>query len=408
MARVGNPLSQDLASLKIQRDVDPDRKGPARLILAALIVAAAVGGAVVTYPRLKGEVFKTEIGMTEIALISPAQSSITVTSTGYVVPQIIARPGAKIPGRIARITVKEGSIVKAGDVLADLEDADQKSQIAWADARAQAARARAEASRANIAELTAQIARETELVEKGVSGRAALGDMVLRQKALEQAARAGDAEVRASQSEVASLRVLLKDRTIVAPIDGTVLTKPPEIGELIGPQAPLVEIADFRSLLVETDVPEARLNLVKVGAPCEIVLDAYPSKRYRGSAVEVGKRVNRAKATIVVKVKFTDPAENVLPEMAARVSFLAQELSAEAMKEPPKQVVPGSAIAERGGAKVVFVVDQEKVRMVPITVGPAMGSGFELTSGPPPGTKLVNQPAKELSDGQKVKEKEKE
>ncbi|MEP7122669.1 MAG: efflux RND transporter periplasmic adaptor subunit [Byssovorax sp.] len=405
---MGNPLSQDLASLKIQRDVDPDRKGPGRFILAAVLVAGAAAAGVVTYPRLKGEVFKTEIGMTEIALISPAQSSITVTSTGYVVPQIVARPGAKIPGRISRITIKEGSVVKTGDVLADLEDADQKSQIAWADARAAAALARAEASRANIAELTQQIGREKELVEKGVNGGANLGDMILRQKALEQSARAGDAEVRAAQSEVTSLRVLLKDRTIVAPIDGTVLTKPPEVGELVGPQAPLVEIADFRSLVVETDVPEARLNLVKIGAPCEIVLDAYPSKRYRGSAVELGKRVNRAKATIVVKVKFLDAMENVLPEMAARVSFLAQELTVEAMKEPPKQVVPASAIAERGGEKVVFVVDQDKVRMVPITVGAAMGSGFELTSGPPPGTKLVSQPAKELSDGQKVKEKEKE
>jgi len=124
---VANPLSQDLASLKIQRDVDPDRIGPARIILALLLLGGAAAAGVVTYPRLKGQVFKTEIAMTEVGLISPAQSSITVTSTGYVVPQVIARPGAKVPGRVARITIKEGSIVKTGDVLAELEDADQKS-----------------------------------------------------------------------------------------------------------------------------------------------------------------------------------------------------------------------------------------------------------------------------------------
>src|SRR5262249_40516420 len=151
--------------------------------------------------------------------------------------------------------------------------------------------------------------------------------------------------------------VLLKDRTIVAPIEGTVITKPPEVGELVGPQAPLLEIADFRTLMVETDVPEARVGQIKIGSPCEIVLDADPSKRRPGAAAEIGKRVNRAKATLVVKVRFTDKTDGALPDMAARVSFLSEALSAEAMKEPPKRVIPAAALTERGGAKVVFVVD---------------------------------------------------
>ncbi len=405
---MGTSLSNDLASLKIQRDVDPDRKGPGRIFFTLVLLGVLAGGSAYAYPRLKGEVFKTEIGITEIALISPAQASITVTSTGYVVPQIIARPGAKIPGRLSRVLVKEGDVVKAGQVLAELEDADQKSAIASAEARVASARARAEASRASIPEVKQQLEREKKLVEQGVNGRALLEDLTLRARALEVTARASDADVHAAQTEVSALRVLLRDRTIPAPIDGTVLTRPPEVGELVGPQAPLVEIADFRSLVVETDVPEGRLHLVKIGAPCEIVLDAYPSKRYRGAALEIGQRVNRAKATIVVKVKFTDTLENVLPEMAARVSFLGQELSAEAMKEPPKQVVPASAVTERAGAKVVFVIDQGKVRMTPVTLGAALGGGFELSAGPSPGTKIVDQPSSTLQDGQKIKEKEKD
>lgn len=400
-------LSNDLASLKIHRDVDPDRRGVARFLVPVIVAAAVGAGGYFGFMRLKSEVFKSEIAMTEIALISPAQSSITVTSTGYVVPQILARPGAKIPGRISRVLVKEGSVVKAGEVLAELEDADQRSQVSWADARSAAARARAQASRASIEELSVQITRERDLVASGARGRASLDDMLAREKALQASVSASDAEVRASQAEVESLRVLLRERTISSPIDGTVLNKPPVVGELVNPQIPIIEIADFRSNLVETDVPEARLHLVKVGAPCEIVLDAYPTRRYRGAAAEIGKRVNRAKATVVVKVKFTEATDGVLPEMAARVSFLAHELSAEAMKEAPKQVVPASAIATREGAKVVFVVDQDKVRLVTVTLGNAIGSGFELTNGPPPGTKIVDAPASDLRDGQKVKEKEK-
>ena len=65
--------------------------------------------------------------------------------------------------------------------------------------------------------------------------------------------------------------------------------------------------------MVETDVPEQRLHLVQIGRPAEIVLDAFPDRRYRGKAIEIVPRVNRAKATATVKVTFVDPSEGVLP-----------------------------------------------------------------------------------------------
>jgi multidrug efflux pump subunit AcrA (membrane-fusion protein) len=75
------------------------------------------------------------------------------------------------------------------------------------------------------------------------------------------------------------------------------------------------------------------------------------------------------------------------------------------MKEPPKLIVPASALADRGGTKVVFVVDQGKVRMTPVTVGEAFGAGFVLLQGPGAGTRVVANPAANLADGQKIKEK---
>jgi RND family efflux transporter MFP subunit len=200
--------------------------------------------------------------------------------------------------------------------------------------------------------------------------------------------------------------VNLEYTKIVAPIAGTVVVKPLMVGELVSPTAPvaIVQLADFASLVVETDVPEGRLGMIKVGSPAEIVLDAFPGKRFRGQTVEIASRVDRAKATIGVKVKFVDDASGVLPEMAARVSFLQKELDAGAMKEPPKLIVPGSAVVERTGAKVVYVIDQGKVRIVPVELGPPFGDGFELKSGPPAGTRVVQKPAPDLADGQNIKE----
>jgi multidrug efflux pump subunit AcrA (membrane-fusion protein) len=164
-------------------------------------------------------------------------------------------------------------------------------------------------------------------------------------------------------------------------------------------------MADFSSLVVETDVPEARLGQVRPNGPCEIILDAFPDKRYRGAVFEVTPRLNRAKATATVKVKFVDEAALVLPEMAARVSFLVQALDAAQMKEPPKLIVPASALAERSGAKAVFILDNGKVRMNLVKLGAPFGNGFELKEGPPAGTRVVKEPPASLADGQSVKER---
>ncbi|WP_437314877.1 efflux RND transporter periplasmic adaptor subunit [Sorangium sp. So ce385] len=404
---MSDQLSSDLASLRIRRDVDPDRRSPLRTALVAVLALAAVAGAALfVAPRAQSAIFKTEVATTEVALVSPAQASISVTSTGYVVPQVVSRVGVRIPGRIARVFVKEGDVVKAGDPLVELEDADQKSLVAAAQAKVAAARARAAASRASIAEVEQQVARERALVERQVTGRASMEDLTARMNALAQSAAAADAEVKAAAADVESLRVTLAERKIVAPISGTIMTKPPEVGEVVGLELPrLVEIADFTSLVVETDVPETRLYLIEPGKPCEVVLDAYPSKRHRCTTLEIGKRVNRAKATIPVKVKFVGEAKEALPEMSARVSFLAEALSEEAMKEPPKRVVPEAAVVERAGAKVVFVVDQGQTRMAPIRVGGPAPGGLELLDGPAPGTRLVVRPPADLADGQKIKEK---
>jgi hypothetical protein len=125
-----------------------------------------------------------------------------------------------------------------------------------------------------------------------------------------------------------------------------------------------------------------------------------------GVTAEITPQVNRSKATVIVRVGFVDEKEGVLPDMAARVSFLSQALDAKAMKEPPKIVVPSSALAERGGGKVVFVVEEDVVRMTPVKLGPSFGRGYELVEGPRAGTRLVASPPETLADGQRIKEKE--
>jgi HlyD family secretion protein len=407
---VSDQLSHDLASLRIDRTAKPARSGRAFGVLAALATIGLFGaGVAVGYPYVEAQIFKTEVSTTSVAMISPAEGSITLTSTGYVIPQKASKVSAKLPGRIAKMLVAEGDVVKAGQILAELEKAGPIASVGAAKARVNAARARVAAARANVAEIALQVDRQKTLVEKGAAGQASLDDLSARLRALEEAARAADAEVRATEAEIGALQVNVDDLTVRAPIDGTVIVKPLDVGELVGQQTEsLTEIADLSSQVVETDVPEARLGQMKVGTPCEIVLDAYPDKRRRGEVVEIGRKVNRAKATVVVKVRFVDGTEGVLPDMSARTSFLTAALGKEQLQAAAKKVVPGAALVERSGAQVVFVIDDDKVRMVPVKLGAAMGSSFELLEGPAEGARLVANPPAVLQDGQAIKEKGKE
>lgn len=377
------------------------------LVLGILGAGYALGK-----PYLEAKVFKTEVALTEIALVSPAQASIELTSTGYVIAQSDAKVGAKIGGKVSQVFVKQGSTVKAGDVLFEIDPLDHNANIASAVSQSSAARARVEAARANLKEIEIQAARARSLAEKGVAPASNAEDLDARAAALREQVNAAGAEVKAANALVAALRVNLDSYTVKAPIGGKIVNRPPEVGEYVGPQPAGVavdmggvEIADFTSLMVETDVPEQRLSLVKLGGPAEIVLDAYPARRYRGKAIEVTPKVNRAKATVTVKVEFVDEKDGVLPEMSARVSFLSSELDKAAMQAPPKTVVPSSALATVNGARVVYVVDDGKVRIVPVTLGPAFGSGFELVKGPAAGTRVVKEPRPELADGQSIKER---
>ncbi|HEY3498690.1 MAG TPA: efflux RND transporter periplasmic adaptor subunit [Polyangiaceae bacterium] len=412
---MADQLSSDLAALRIERTAQPRRSGGGWVgrVITLLVLAGAAGAAYVFgLPYLESKVFKTEIEVTEIALVSPAQASIELTSTGYVVAQTVSKVAPKVAGKVIKAFVKEGSKVQAGDILFEIDPADQRASIATAASQTAAARARAQTARANLAEAKVQLDRAEGLAKEGLGPKAAADDLKARVTSLEEMVKASDAEARAAGTLVHALNVTLEGFTVRAPISGTIVNKPADVGEVVGPQPAGiavdmggVEIADFSTMMVETDVPEQRLSQVKIGGPCEIVLDAYPAKRYRGKAVEITPRINRTKATVTVKVAFVDDRENVLPDMAARVSFLANELDKSALQAPPKTIVPGSAIAALGGAKVVYVFDDGKVRATPVELGPAFGSGFELARGPSPGTKIVNNPPADLPDGQRVKEK---
>ncbi|MEQ1565655.1 MAG: efflux RND transporter periplasmic adaptor subunit [Myxococcota bacterium] len=397
-------LSSDLASLRIHRDraQAPPGRAWGRWVTAAVVavLAGALG-----WSALSARVFKTDVEMTEIRRVSPAQASIRLTSSGFVVAGVRSKVGAKLLGRVTEVLVRQGDKVELGQVLVRLDDAEARMAITAARARAAAAHSRLQSANATLSEARRQYERERDLAEKGASLRSTVEDLENRVQALDQAANAARSDAAAARAEIAELELGLEYLTVTAPIAGVVTTRPVDVGELVGPTGvPVLELADFSTLAVETDVPETRLGLVSPGSPAEIVLDAYPAARHRGRVESISPQVDRAKATVAVRVAFVDPVEGVLPAMAARVSVLEAALDPDAVREPAKLFVPGSAVVERGGERVVFRVDDGRARRERVTLGPPMPGGFELLQGPPDGTRVVVSPSAAIDEGYPVRE----
>jgi RND family efflux transporter MFP subunit len=403
---MNDQLSNDLAALRIVRDEKPRSSA----WLKRLAIVAALGGlgtAAYLYgvPAVEQRVFKTEVELTQILAVSPTEAESKLTSTGYVVPQRTSKVGAKLAGRIAAVHVVEGERVTKGQLLAELDGADMLAQLQTAKARVTAARAAVETAKAELADAKQKAARERKLAQSGFGAAAAAEDLEARVPPAQRQVAAQLANLKAMQAEVEALEANIQYLTVHAPMDGVVISKPAQAGEVVGIQAAqIVEIADFASLVVETDVPEGKLHLIGVGDPCDIILDAYPERTLGGRVKEISPRVNRAKATVTVKVGFEDDTKDVLPDMSARVTFLAAERDPNAEREKPKTVVPKAGIADRDGGKVVFVFEDGVVAMKSIEVGGEIGTGYELLSGPGVGTKIVRDPSDELRDGQKVKQ----
>lgn len=406
---MADQLSADLASLRIQRNRPGGAGAPRRgrgLLVAVLLVAALATAGVLGWRQLLARVRPLEVRVAEVRWVSPAASTVRLSASGYVMPQVVSRVGAKWLGRVRTVHAREGGRVRTGDALLELETTDVVAALAAVRARAVAAKARAAAAQATLAETEQQHAREARLVQAGATPRSVVEDLAARCASLRAAAAAAGDEATAAEAEIAQLQVRLDDAVLSAPIEGVVLRRPPDVGELIGPETGgAVEVADFRSLMVECDVPEGRLGLVASDGPAEIVLDAYPVERVRGVVHAIAPRVDRAKATVTVKVRFADGPGRALPDMAARVSFLAEALDPAALAQPARLFVPEAAVVEVGAERVVWRVDQGSARRTSVSLGAAMPGGFEVTRGLQDGARVVLAPPPALRDGQSITER---
>lgn len=337
----------------------------------------------------------TEVQLATVSMTSPAQASSILTASGYVVARRKAAVASKGTGTLVYLGVDEGDKVKRGQVIARLEDSDVLASL-------QRARENLRMAEADLNDAKRSLDRLRGLLKERVVAQAEFDAAEARYGRVV-------ANIAAWQSAVKEAEVAVENTRIVAPFDGTVIKKNADVGEIVAPmagaassKAAVVTIADMASLEVEADVSEANLMRVSPEQSCEIRLDAYPDRSYLGYVSKIVPTADRAKATVLVKIRFKNYDQRVLPDMGAKISFLSPDAEKSVGSNQPFLAVPASAVVARDGRAVVYQVKENRAAELPVSTGRTVGSLVEVTRGLRNGDKVIAKPGDTIRDGAKV------
>jgi len=395
----------DLTRLRIDRSLAPVRRRRTRrwVVFGVLALAVAAGAAyLVVRPRV------VDVQTVAVVTSFPSQQFVVLNATGYVVAQRKAAIASKATGRLEWLGVAEGSRVKAGEVIARLDNRDVVAQSQAAEAQTGAARAALEQALAEERDALAQHRRNVDLVGKGFVSQSSLDTSKARADRAVAGVGSARAALAAAEASARNAGVSVDYTLIRAPFDGVILSKSANVGDMVTPfssatdsKGAVVTMADMDTLEVEADVSESSLSKVKVGQPAEIVLDALPDARFLGHISRMVPTVDRAKATVMTKVRFDRIDPRILPEMSAKVAFLTQDVTADQQK--PLTAIAADAVVQRDGRSVVFVVRDNVAAAVPVTTGAKLGDLVAITGELKSGDKAVQRPAPDLASGTRVK-----
>lgn len=393
-------IAPDITRLKLDRTASPPPRRRKVWLAAALLVIVI---ALLVWVRGTPE---PEVELTTATTAYPYQNAALLNASGYVVAQRKAAVSTKASGRLEWLGVQEGSKVARDQVIARLDARDVAAQAEQAQANVGVARAAVEQAQAEFADAEAAINRAEDLAEKNFISPATLDAAQARFNKARAGLTSARAALTAARAAARAAEVAVEQTQIRAPFDGVVLTKNANLGDILTPfssaaesKGAVVTMADMSTLEVEADVSESNLGKIRVGQPCEIQLDALPDERFRARVSRLVPTVDRTKATVMTKVEFLDRDPRILPEMAAKVVFLARAVSD--AERVPRVVVSAETLANRAGKPVVFALSGTTVRAVAVSPADKINDAVvvpQLAAG----TRVVLRPSEKLADGARV------
>ncbi len=348
-----------------------------------------------------------------------ALDAVYATGTVEAFDRVVVK--AKVSGSIADLKAREGDPVKKGDLLAVIDSPTLKFELAkgkselWAASsqlgtkgpQLQALAAQARATQVQLDAAKEDRDRVKKLVDAGTATQVELDKIETNVAALEAQLAAQTASKRSLEIElgakasgagaaVDSLSARLADTEVRSPLDGVVLGRAVEPGEVVMLNQPLFRVGDVSNLVIECHVDEADVGKVTVGAKTAVSLYAFPGKAFRGTVFEVLPDADRAKKSFLTRVRLDAAPSGLRSGMSVEVNVIAAE-------RPGSLLAPADAIDLDGW---VWVANGGRAERRKVTVGVRDMLRAEIVDGLAEGDQVVVSGADSLTSGARVKAEE--
>jgi HlyD family secretion protein len=280
-------------------------------------------------------------------------------ASGFVIAGRQATVSASITGRIARLQVTEGSFVRRGQPIAELDAGISDAQVAYAEAGVRAADKAAGVTRARMQAANRDKRRSEDLAAQGFVSQASLEQTTAALESLQAQLTSDLSQVEVARKQLALQREQLRSVKVVAPFDGVVTSVSAHVGEIVSPisgsggftRTGICTIVDPESVEGEVDVSEQYLGRLRKDLPVSVRFPAYPDITVSGRIAVLPAAVDRNTAAIKVKITFDDLVQQLTPGMRADFTFMAPGVSGSAASSPARNARPAPALPAKGRGK---------------------------------------------------------
>jgi RND family efflux transporter MFP subunit len=399
-----------LNQLRIDRGSESAPTGKGRIwLIAALPLLAAAGMAIWWWTRPTPPAVHITAAQ-PIAGDGVASAGSILDASGYVVARRQATVASKITAKMVELDIEEGDQVKAGQIIAKLDDTNIRAALNQAGAQLEFAKASLAETQVNLVNAQRDYDRQKNLLQSHFVSQAAVDNAQTTADALRAQLATQHSNVAVVERAMSVAERNLDDTIVRAPFSGIVTVKAAQPGEMVSPisagggftRTGIGTIVDMDSLEIQVDVNENFINRVRSNQQASAKLNAYPDWQIPAHVIAVIPTADRSKGTVTVRIAIDQKDARILPEMGVRVSFLADPSQEPGGKPTVGVNLPSNAVQGSGATGTVFVVHGDTVERRAVRLGAGSSDSTTILSGLAAGERVAVGDFTLLKDGAKV------